>query len=165
MPSIEGFRVQNFRVLKDVTIGRLWNLQKKEPLTPLVAVIGKNGTGKSTLFDAFGFLADSLAVGVEAACDLKQRGGFDRLLSAGQPGPIRFEVYYREAPKARPITYELSIDADKAGRPFVAEERLRQRRLSHGRPYSFMNLHSGVGEAWAGEQRHPGPRESDPPSD
>ncbi len=152
MPSIEGFRVQNFRVLKDVTIGRLWNLQKKEPLTPLVAVIGKNGTGKSTLFDAFGFLADSLAVGVEAACDLKQRGGFDRLLSAGQPGPIRFEVYYREAPKARPITYELSIDADKAGRPFVAEERLRQRRLSHGRPYSFMNLHSGVGEAWAGEE-------------
>lgn len=104
---IEGIRVQNFRALRDVTIGRLWNQRDIPPLTPLVAVIGKNGAGKSTLFDAFGFLSDCLAVGVEDACDLKQRGGFRRLVSAGGTGPIRFEVYYRESPGDRPITYEL----------------------------------------------------------
>jgi len=60
MAKIEGFRIKNYRALKDVALGKLWNLQKSEPLTPMTAVIGKNGVGKSTLFDAFGFLADCL---------------------------------------------------------------------------------------------------------
>jgi len=127
MALIEGFRVQNYRALRDITIGKLWNQQNTPALTPLVAVIGKNGVGKSTLFDAFGFLSDCLAVGVEEACDLKQRGGFDRLVSSGESGPIHFDIYYRESPGDRPITYELSISRDKSGRPFVSEERLRQR--------------------------------------
>ena len=129
------------------------------PLTPLVAVIGKNGVGKSTLFDAFGFLADALRVGVEEACDLKQRGGFYRLRSFGNNESIRFEVYYRESPNERPITYELSIAPDSKGRPFVEEERLRQRRKGQkqtGQPYSFLNLRGGKGEAWAGEESFEG---------
>jgi len=47
MAKIEGFRIKNFRSLKDVTLGRLWNQQQAEPLTPMTAVIGKNGVGKS----------------------------------------------------------------------------------------------------------------------
>ena len=69
MPIIEGVRIQNYRVLKDVTIGRTLTTPDAEPLTPLTAVIGKNGVGKSSLFDAFGFLADCLKLGVEEACD------------------------------------------------------------------------------------------------
>jgi len=156
---IEGFRVQNYKVLKDITLGRLWNQQQNEPLTPLVVVIGKNGTGKSTLFDAFGFLADALAVGVEETCDAKLRGGFHRLISAGTGGSIRFEVYYRESPNERPITYELAVGLDQDGRPYVEEERLRQRRKGQkqsGRPYSFLNLKGGKGEAWAGEETFEG---------
>lgn len=79
MSLIEGIRIQNYRVLKDITLGRLWNEQEKDRLTPLVAVIGKNGVGKTTLFDSFGFLADALDVGVEEACGLRQRGGFGRI--------------------------------------------------------------------------------------
>jgi AAA15 family ATPase/GTPase len=75
MAQIEGFRVRNFRALKDVTLGKLWNQQRAPALTPMTAVIGKNGVGKSTLFDAFGFLADVLRSGVEEACDLRGRGG------------------------------------------------------------------------------------------
>ncbi|MGA2119474.1 MAG: AAA family ATPase [Bryobacteraceae bacterium] len=158
MALIEGFHVQNYRALKDITIGKLWNQQNTPALTPLVAVIGKNGVGKSTLFDAFGFLSDCLAVGVEEACDLKQRGGFDRLVSSGKSGPIHFDIYYRESPGDRPITYELSIDRDKSGRPFVAEERLRQRRKGQkwGRPLSFLLLRGGEGQAWAGEESFEG---------
>ena len=155
MAMIDGFRIQNYRVLKDVTLGRLWNQQDREPLTPLVAVIGKNGTGKSTLFDAFGFLADALSVGVEEACDLRQRGGFQRLISAGTSGFMKFEVYYREDPKERPITYELSIALDSKGRPHVAQERLRQRRKGQkatGRLFSFLQLENGKGHAWSGEE-------------
>ena len=153
MAQILGFRVQNFRVLRDVTLGKLWNT-KQLPLSSLVAVIGKNGSGKSTLFDAFGFLRDALQVGVEEACDLKQRGGYGRLVSAGGTGPIRFELYYRETLKDRPITYELSIAADTKGRPFVEQERLRQRRKGQatGRPYSFLRIDSGKGKVWSGEE-------------
>jgi AAA15 family ATPase/GTPase len=66
---IEGFRVQNYRSLRDIALGRLLGNANAEVLTPLTVVIGKNGAGKSTLFDAFGFLADCLTAGVEAACD------------------------------------------------------------------------------------------------
>lgn len=153
MPMIEGFKVENFRALKNITLGKLWNQQPVAPLTPLVAVIGKNGTGKSTLFDAFGFLSDSLTFGVEEACDLKERGGYERLVSSGTNGPIRFEIYFRDSPQDRPITYELSIAPDQFGRPYVESERLRQRRKSQSRgwPFSFLELRGGKGEAWAGE--------------
>ena len=35
MAMIEGFRIQNYRVLKDVTFGKLWNTWHIDPLTPL----------------------------------------------------------------------------------------------------------------------------------
>ncbi|MCD6582838.1 MAG: AAA family ATPase [Desulfuromusa sp.] len=155
MAKIEGFRIQNYRVLKDVTLGKLWNMQKAKPLTPMTAVIGKNGVGKSSLFDAFGFLADCLKLGVEEACDTGGRGGFDRIRSQGTNGPIEFEVYYKQDGKALPITYELAIDADKTGRPYVKQERLRQRRKGqkHGRPFSFLLLNEGKGIVWKGEEK------------
>ena len=150
---IEGIRVTNYRALKDVTLGKLWSAQGVAPLTPLTAVIGRNGTGKSSLFDAFGFLADCLKLGVEEACDMRGRGGFDRIRSSGGEGPISFEVYYRETSGARPITYELAIDKDRSGRPYVSRERLRQRRKGqkHGRPFSFLIMNEGRGVAWKGE--------------
>ena len=154
MAKIEGFRVKNFKVLKDVTLGRLWNQHEKKPLTGMTAVIGKNGVGKSALFDAFGFLADALKSGVEEACDQRGRGGFEKLRSQGEAGPIEFDVYYREHGNARPITYEIAIQADDFGRPYVQRERLRQRRKGqkHGRPFSFLILENGTGVAWKGGQ-------------
>jgi len=154
MAVIEGFRVQNYRALRDVTLGKLSSQQTEDPLTPFTVVIGKNGVGKSTLFDAFGFVADCLSADVESACDMKQRGGFERLRSMGIDEPIRFEIYYREAPNERPITYELAIALDASGRPFVESEVLKQRRRGEkrGRPYPFLRLHHGKGTVWAGEE-------------
>ena len=154
MAKIEGFRVRNFKVLKDVTIGRLWNQHEKKPLSGMTAVIGKNGVGKSALFDAFGFLADALKSGIEEACDQRGRGGFERLRSQGETAPIEFEVYYREHGNARPITYQIAIQADEVGRPYVLRERLRQRRKGqkHGQPFSFLFLENGKGVAWKGGQ-------------
>ncbi len=154
MAKIEGFRIKNFGTLKDITLGKLWNTQKLSPLTPLTAVIGKNGVGKSTLFDAFGFLADCLKSGVEEACDQRNRGGFVRIRSQGQKGPITFEIYYKQDGKARPITYELTIGLDSSSRPYVKKERLRQRRKGQktGWPFSFLILENGKGVAWKGEE-------------
>lgn len=154
MAKIEGFRIKNFRTLKDVTLGRLWNQQQSTPLTAMTSVIGKNGVGKSTLFDAFGLLADCLKLGVEEACDVRGRGGFIKILTQGQKGPIEFEVYYKEDGNARPITYELSIALDEFKRPYVLKERLRQRRKGqkHGWPFSFLVLNNGSGVVWKGDQ-------------
>ena len=154
MAQIEGFRVRNYRSLRDVTIGKLYGDRRDTPeLTKLIAVIGKNGSGKSTLLDAFGFISDCLTMGVEAACDQKQRGGFERLRSMNVTEPIRFDIYYREGTGHRPITYELSIDLDGSGRPFVRSEILLQRRSnrSTGRPFPFLRLDGGAGLVWAGE--------------
>jgi len=154
MSKIEGFRVKNYRVLHDITLGKLWNTQNAKSLTPMTAVIGKNGVGKSTIFDTFGFLADSLKLGLESACDSRGRGGFERIRSQGQEGSIEFEIYYKEDGNARPITYELAIDIDSSGRPYVKRERLRQRRKGQdrGQPFSFLILNEGRGIAWKGEE-------------
>ena len=154
MAKIEGFNIKNYGVLKDITLGKLWNTQRNQPLTPMTVVIGKNGTGKSTLFDAFGFLADCLKLGVEEACDARRRGGFERIRSQGCEDPIEFQIYYKQDSKSRPITYELAIDADNTGRPYVTQERLRQRRSGqrYGRPFSFLWLVEGEGVAWKGQE-------------
>jgi predicted ATPase len=153
MSKIEGIRIKNYRTLRDVTLGKLWNTPKSKPLTPMTAVIGKNGVGKSTIFDAFGFLSDCLRGGVEEACDSRGRGGFEKIRSQGETGSIEFEVYYKADGNARPITYELSIDLDDSGRPSVKKERLRQRRAGQdkGWPFSFLMLNEGRGLAWKAE--------------
>ena len=163
MALIEGFRVQNYRALRDVTLGKLSTRQRVKALTPFTVVIGKNGVGKTTLFDAFGFIADCLSSDVETACDIKQRGGFERLRSLGTVEPIRFEIYYRQDKGQRPITYELAIALDASGRPFVESEVLKQRRKGqkHGRPYPFLSLQHGKGQVWAGEEAVGGLREEE----
>ena len=57
MALIEGIRIQNYCALRDVTLGRIGIIPEyrdAEALTPLTVVIGKNGAGKSSIFDAFG---------------------------------------------------------------------------------------------------------------
>ena len=143
MARIEGFRVKNFKVLKDITLGPLWNQQDAQLLTPMTAVIGKNGVGKSALFDAFGFLADALKLGVEEACDARGRGGFEKLLTQGQTGPIEFEVFYREHENAQLIGYKIAIETDENGRPCVLEEHMVESGYK-----SFLGLSKGFGFVW-----------------
>ena len=152
MGKIEGVRIKNFGPLKDIVMGKTLSNQKGMALGNLTAIIGPSGNGKSTLADAFGFLADCLEIGVEAACDTKNRGGFQQIRSQGVEEAIKFELYYRETSTTRPITYELEIDEDGMGRPYVKEERLRQRVEKRGWPLSFLFLQSGKGYAYEGKE-------------
>lgn len=152
MGRIAGIRIKNYGSLKNVKLGKLLFGSEGKELTNMNAIIGQSGTGKSTLADAFGFLADCLEKGVEVACDLNGRGGYDTLISQGAKGPIEFELYYRETSNEPPITYELSIGLDKYERPIIEKERLRQRRAKerYGRPMSFLFLEYGKGFAFKG---------------
>lgn len=153
MAKIEGIRVQNFRSLKDVTFGRLRDIPESEPLTAMTVVIGKNGVGKSTLFDVFGFLSDALKFGVEEACNLHDRGGFEKICSQGSAEPIMFEIYYREDENALPITYIIVIDNNDFGRPVVAIEYLFQypKKQIYGKVDAILMLIKGRGVVWKGE--------------
>ena len=153
MAILEGIQIQNYRALRDVTLGKTINSQGTK-LPRLMAVIGANGVGKSSLLDALGFIGDCLTEGVEAACDKQHRGGFERLRTQGATGPIQFEIRYRENQNSRTIDYTLEIDADKNGRTHVKRERLRQSRGGVkvvGKAYSFLDLTQGKGFVWAGE--------------
>ncbi len=151
MARIEGIRIQNYRSLKDVSLG--WTFENRESgaLPGLMTIIGPNGSGKSSLMDALGFLGDCLRLGVEDACDLSYRGGFERIRTRGQHGPIQFEIFYRPDPKSPPFSYSLHIDAE-SNIPYVAYERLRQRRKGQrvGWPDPFFELVKGQGYAWTG---------------
>lgn len=154
MAVLEGIQIQNYRSLKDITLGKTFEQQRKDALPRLMAVIGANGVGKSTILDALGFLGDCLSEGVEAACDKPQRGGFERLRTQGCQDAMKFEVRFRQTHKDRPISYSLWIDQDSRGRVRVAYERLRQRRKGqpNGQPYSFLELNQGQGYVWSGEE-------------
>lgn len=152
MGKIEGISIQNYGSLKSIKMGKLFSYQEGKPLGNMVTIIGPSGTGKSTIADAFGFIADCLEKGVEEACDLGNRGGYQQLVSQHSKEPIQFELYYRETSNSKPITYELSISLDRSGRPYVQDERLRQRVEKRGWPKSFLNLHEGVGYAFEGSE-------------
>ena len=155
MAKIEGIRIRNYRVLRDMTLGRLWNMPDTAALTPMTAVIGKNGVGKSSLFDAFGFLADCLKLGVEEACDERGRNGFDRIRSQGSDSPIEFEVCYQGESQDQLITYVLAIETDNAGRPYVSQEILHQwsKDPTSASRRVFLVLSDGVGLVWKGESQ------------
>jgi predicted ATPase len=91
-----------------------------------------------------------LRYGVEEACDMNGRGGVKKIRTMGSSEPIELEIYYRQDGNARPLTYQIAIDADDDERPYVKSERLRQRRKGQdrGQPFSFLILENGTGYAW-----------------
>lgn len=138
-PRIEQLRVENYRALKQVEL---------REITPLTVLLGPNGSGKSTLFDVFSFLSECFQQGLRAAWD--RRGRARELRTRGATGPIVFELKYRERPQQPLITYHLAINEGSRG-PIVVEEWLQWRRGSHGRPFRFLDLQNGQGQAVSGE--------------
>lgn len=139
--KIEQFTIKNFRVFKDVEFRNV----------PDVCIfVGRNGTGKSTVFDAFSFLKDSLTLNVTKA--LNKRGGFFEVVTRGEHGPIEFEVKFREA-GGRLATYTLQI-GHKGPKGVVLKEVLKFRRGSRGKPWHFLDFSEGKGSAISNEEEY-----------
>jgi predicted ATPase len=139
--QIESMEIENYRVFRRA---RLENLPR------LVALVGANGTGKSTLFDVFSFLKDALAFNVGKA--VARRGGMRELRSRGQTGPVRIEIKFRES-GGRLATYELAVD-EANGRVVVEREVLKFRRGQRGKPWHFVDFSRGRGTAITNEQQY-----------
>ncbi|HEY2513328.1 MAG TPA: AAA family ATPase [Polyangiaceae bacterium] len=152
MAKIEGIRIQNFRALKDVTLGRTSDNRDADPLPKMLAAIGPNGSGKSTLMDALGFIGDCLSEGVEEACNKPHRGGFQRLRTQGVEEPIRLDIYYRQSEQDNPIGYTVEIALDDNQRPYVVSELAKQRTSkTSGRYFEFLKISGSTATAWAGK--------------
>ncbi|MCU0327229.1 MAG: AAA family ATPase [Spirosomaceae bacterium] len=145
--KIEKLKIKNYKVFEDTEISDLPNM---------CVFLGANGVGKSTLFDIFGFLSESLRNNVRSA--INNRGGFREVISRGKSldENIEFEIKFRNEPvdgKRQPlITYELSIGLEN-NQPIVEKEILSYRRGQKGKPYRFLDFGKGLGQAIINEER------------
>ncbi|MDQ2706868.1 MAG: AAA family ATPase [Actinomycetota bacterium] len=140
-PVIEKLRIQNYRVLRDVTF---------DHLTPLTVLFGPNGSGKSTVFDVFAFLNEAFTTNLRRAWDRRNR--MHEIRSRGEDGPVVFEIKYREGHKGTPdgnlVTYRLAIDEQK-GLPTVIEETLRWSTApGSGRSRDILAFANGAGTVY-----------------
>ena len=141
--KIVALKIRNYRTFQDITIDKI----------PQFAVfVGANGTGKSTLFDVFGFLKDSLKNNIRQALQL--RGGFKEVVTRGhEQEEIFIEIKFRMKilQKERLVTYRLRIE-QKDYYPVIKREILRYKRGSHGKPYHFIDFSDGKGYAITNEE-------------
>lgn len=120
MGIITHLRIYNYGILKDVAMG---NSLDNSELGNMVAVIGSSGSGKSTIADAFGFIADCISTDVETALNIKNRGGFDKLITQGSSGMISIALSY-QSDDTRSLSYVLSVGKDAQNRPCALAETL-----------------------------------------
>lgn len=140
--KIETIRLKNFKVFQSVEITNL----------PSLAVfVGANGTGKSTLFDVFGFLSDALKNNIKQA--FSKRGGFKEVISRENSDLIEIELQFRLeiVGKQRLVTYRLELGEDN-GKPYISREVLRYKRGAYGSPYHFLDFSRGEGYAITNEE-------------
>jgi predicted ATPase len=139
---IEAIRLKNFRAFQDVEM---------RSIPKMAIIVGANGTGKSTLFNVFGFLKDALTENVRVALTkLGGNKGFKEVHSRNTSGPIEIELKFRENNSGPKITYLLIIN-EVNGQIVVEREVLKYRRGSKGQPWMFLDFSNGEGTAVVNE--------------
>lgn len=141
--KIASIKIKNYRAFESLEI---------KSIPAFCVIIGANGTGKSTLFDIFGFLRDSLKNNIRQA--LQIRGGFNEVITRGkEQEDIEIELKFRMniLEKERLVTYSLVVGQD-IGRPVVKREVLRYKRGEYGSPYHFLDFQKGKGYAITNEE-------------
>ena len=145
--AIEQIHIKNFKALKNVELRNL----------PSLAVfVGRNGTGKTTLFRVFSFLKNCLSNNVRVA--LQNEGGFNgfkEVITRDTDGSdsIVIELKFRLsiAQRERLVTYRLEIGLEE-GSPMVRREILRYKRAAYGAPFHFIDFTGGKGSAVSNEE-------------
>ena len=141
--KIVSIKIKNYRVFESLEI---------KDIPAFCVIIGANGTGKSTLFDIFGFLRDALKNNIRQA--LQIRGGFTEVVTRGkEKEDIEIELKFRMKilETERLVSYSLTIGEEK-GRPIVKREILRYKRGEYGSPYHFLDFQKGKGYAITNEE-------------
>ncbi|MEO5369704.1 MAG: AAA family ATPase [Magnetococcus sp. DMHC-1] len=114
-------------------------------------LVGANGTGKSTLFNVFGFLREAFSSNIHMAL-VKMGGnrGFHEVRSRNTRDDIEIELKFRIEEGGPLVTYLLSI-GEQNGSPVISREVLKYRRGNHGQPWNFLDFSHGTGYAVTNE--------------
>lgn len=140
--KIESIRLKNFKSFQNSELSNLPNF---------CVIVGANGTGKSTIFQIFGFLRDAMASNVNVAlAKLGGIRGIKEVRSRNSEGPIEIELKFRTKSDGPLTTYFLQI-GDKDGKAIVEREILKYRRGSSGQPWHFLDFSRGKGTAVTNE--------------
>ncbi len=140
--KIESLRLKNFKSFRDAEF---------VDLPDFCIIVGANGTGKSTIFQVFGFLRDAMTSNVNVAlAKLGGSRGFREVRSRNSTGPIEIELKFRAGKESPLTTYFLQID-EKQGKAVVEREILKYRRGSSGQPWHFLDFSRGKGTAVTNE--------------
>lgn len=140
---ILSLTLKNYRSLENIEI---------TAIPQLCTIVGANGTGKSTLFDVFRFLSDSLTTNIRHALQL--RGGFTEVITRNKPHAdleISLQAQVTLFGTDRPITYHLTIGQPQH-HPIVKQETLHYTPTPHSQPLYFINFHHGTGQIIINEE-------------
>ena len=145
--NIETIRVKNFKALRELDLREL----------PAYCVfVGKNGTGKTTLFRVFAFLKNCLAKNVRSALNIEGgRNGLREVLSRGHEKEdleIEIQFHLDISGTQRLVTYQLIVGEDPQRGVIVKREILRYKRGAHGSPFHFLDFTNGEGFAITNEE-------------
>jgi predicted ATPase len=114
------------------------------PLLPLTLIVGENGSGKSSLFDALRLLSHVVENPIPPGIDPWRPP--DQLFHIGGPKQIELAVTVTRG-SAAPLRYELTIEGF-ASTPRVARERLATMQIAgdcEESPFVFLDFHDGKG--------------------
>ncbi|MCP4370495.1 MAG: AAA family ATPase [Deltaproteobacteria bacterium] len=140
--KIEHLRLQNFKTFQNAEM---------TDIPSLCVIVGANGSGKSTVFNVFGFLRDAMSGTLNTAlARLGGSRGIEEVRSRGASGPIEIELKFREMPDSPLTTYFLQINTNK-GKAYVEREILKYRRGRKGQPWHFLDFANGSGTAVTNE--------------
>ncbi|MDO5016473.1 MAG: AAA family ATPase [Eubacteriales bacterium] len=128
---IKGIHFKNYSVLRDFTLGLTReDLESSNSdaasISLLLGLIGKNSSGKSTVFDGLAYLRDIVKFGLSRASSMDRRGGFASLKSKGpdrKDEKVELEVI-GETPDDEHYSYRLVLADDTYQRPYIYEEKL-----------------------------------------
>lgn len=129
-----GVRITNYDVFDDDKCGMVMedylafnnsSESDSKPLLNLTALIGRNGTGKTSFIDALSFVKKTVNSDVAIASTLNNRPGFSNLL-IDKTKPAIFSLYFnlkpRDLEKHCFISYDLEININIHGSPYIASE-------------------------------------------
>lgn len=183
---LQGIRIQNYRIFSDDRAGilqkDLWEetpdsslsrsagLSPSIPMSNLMALIGRNASGKSLFFDALSFVADCTSQGCAAASTMHGRQGFAKLLNhPGQPMSFEFLFLMQSRKDTNPtgqngtegiyVSYSFHLDSDSHGRPFYVMEKvavIHKNAEDTWDTTSCLDLRDGKGTVLSGKDQVPG---------
>lgn len=173
-----GIRIQNFRIFNDdkagILLEDLISVEKSSelsvsagissdiPFSNLMALIGRNASGKSLFFDALSFVRDCTIMGCSTAATQHGREGFLKILTVpGRPMIFDFllQVTNEKLPAGGPgekhISYHMELTSDLHGRPFYCAEKVilctKQKDGSYRQTIS-LDLQDGTGVVQKGDE-------------